>query len=146
MVFAGQEVRVGDAFTSWTTYTPTFLNVTLGTGATVTGKWRRVADFMILLRFQLTLGTGGSVTGNLGVTIPGGLSGEGTLRQTLPVWAFDSSASGYYSGVAVLQNGGGPNFDRFGGPSNTVGWNGTTPFTWASGDIIQGQGWVDVTT
>jgi len=98
------------------------------------------------VRASLTLGSTSSITGNLGLTIPGSLSAEGTTRQIMNAWAFDSSASGGYSGVALLQNGGGPNFDRFYGPSNTVGWNGSTPFTWASGDQIAVQGWVQVTT
>jgi hypothetical protein len=146
MASAGDIIRAGDFTTDWTTFTPTFTNFTVGNG-TVAGKWRRIADKMIFLRAQFTMGSTSAVTGNLGLTIPGGLSGEGaTLRQHLPIWGFDSSASGGFTGSAVLQSGGGTALDRFFGPTTSVGWTTATPITWATGDIVLIQGYLEVTT
>lgn len=146
MVFAGQEIRVNDAFGAWTSFTPTWVNFSLGNGSTA-GEWRRVADFMIFFRAMVTLGSTSSFSGSLGLTLPGSLSGEGSsMRQFVPVWGFDSSASGGFTGAAVLQSGGGANLDRFYGPTTSVGWNSTTPITWATSDIIEAQGWIRTTS
>lgn len=103
---------------------------------------------MIEFRAQLSLGTSPSITGFVGLVLPGGLSGDATsLRQFMPAWGFDSSASAGFPGIASLQTGGGANLDRFYGPATTsTGWNSTTPITWAVGDIFMVQGWLEVTT
>ena len=146
MVFAGQEVRVNDAFGAWTTFTPSWINLSVNNGSTA-GEWRRIADFMIFLRAQVTWGSTTAASGTIGLTLPGSLSGEGaSARQHMPIWGFDSSASGGFVGTAVLQSGGGTNLDRFYGPTVSAGWAATVPITWATGDIIELQGWIRTTS
>lgn len=148
MVFAGQEIRVNDSFGPLTTFTPSWINLTLGNGSTA-GEWRRMFDFMIWIRAQFTFGSTTSTSGPLGLTLPGSLSGEAsTVRQHVPIWAFDSSASQGFVGTAVLQSGGGANLDRFYGPTSSAGWqiSGGIPLAWASGDIILVEGMVRVTS
>lgn len=149
MVFAGQEIRVNDAFGAWTTFTPSWINISVGNGST-SGEWRRIADFMIFFRAQLTLGSTTSSSGSIGLTLPGSLSGEGaSIRQHVPIWAFDSSAGQGFVGTAVLQSGGGANLDRFYGPTASAGWQLTgtpVPLTWATSDIILLEGWIRTTS
>lgn len=146
MVYAGDIVRAGDVSSDWADFTPSFTNFTVGANGALAGRWRRISNKLIVFRAQLTLGAASSVGGTLGLTIPGSLSGEAAnLTQTVPTFAWDSSASTGYIGAAKLASGGGTALDRFYGPSSTL-WNATAPFTWATGDFLEVQGWLEVTT
>lgn len=148
MVYAGDIIRADDSSTDWADFTPSWTNLTVGNGS-VGGRWRRVGNKTIELRAQFTFGSTSSIGGNLGLTLPGGLSGEGsTLRQAVPAWLMDSSASSQWAvGLALLQAGGGTALDSLYGPTTAFArWNATNPITWANGDICLVQGFVEVTT
>ncbi|OHV42176.1 hypothetical protein BBK14_11175 [Parafrankia soli] len=145
MVLAGDLIRAEDAFTDWESFTASFTNFTLGNG-TRAGEWRRVGNETAELIAQFTFGSTSSISAGLGLTLPGGLSGDGSAhRQTVSAFAWDNSASAGYVGRAVLQSGGGTQLDRIYGPSGTQ-WNATTPFTWAVNDFLLIEGPVKVTT
>lgn len=137
--FAGNTIRAGDDFSAWTPFTPTFQGVTLGAGE-IAGFWRRAGTFSIDVHAYFRFGTGSAVT-TLGLTLPGGLSGDGSaMPQTLSACAFDSSANTGYAGFCKLADGGGTLMDRCYGPSS-LAWAAAVPFTWAANDwlLIEGN-------
>lgn len=130
---------------AWQTYTPTWTNVTLGTGSTVEGAYVK-AGRTVFWRAYLTIGTGGSVSGNVSVSLPvtaaagvatnlgapglaiyddftGGMYPGGFEYTTTTVrfFAFDSSAT--YAGRALL--------------------TAAIPFTWAVSDKIRCSGFYE---
>jgi len=136
--YAGNIIRAGDAFSGWTPFTPVFANVTVGAGQ-VSGYWRRVGTNSIDVHAIFVFGTGSAV-GTLGLTLPGGLSGDGTaFTQTMSAFAWDNSAATGYTGRIKLQAGGGTFMDRIYGPSS-VGWAATVPITWAANDFLLIEG------
>lgn len=67
---AGQILTAADMndIATWTTFTPSFTGVTLGTGSSNTGQYCRVND-ILFIRTKTILGTGGSFT-NPVLTVP----------------------------------------------------------------------------
>lgn len=67
---AGQILTAADLndIATWTTFTPSFTGVTLGTGALNTGQYCRVNN-ILFIRTKTILGTGGSFT-NPVLTVP----------------------------------------------------------------------------
>jgi hypothetical protein len=130
----------------WTAFTPTWTNVTLGTGPTHESAYMNAGNLYIV-RYSLTLGTGGALTGAPQASLPAGASfdgqysdfmriGWGSFVDASPVSAFIchmSPVSGDFSKVQFNLN-------------NTAGTyltgavaSATVPWTWASGDQIMGQ-------
>ncbi len=145
MVLAGNIVRASDSYTTWTTFTPTWLNITVGNGS-VGGRYRRVGSFTIEFRAQIVFGSTTSVTGTIGLTVPGGLTGEGaSTRQIIQAGAFDNSAPAGVTGLGLLQSGGGTSIDRFYGAVTNF-WGSGLPFTWATSDQLWCKGSLEVTT
>jgi hypothetical protein len=145
MVLAGNIVRASDAYTTWTTFTPTWLNITVGNGS-VGGRYRRVGSFTIEFRAQILFGSTTSVTGTIGLTVPGGLSGEGaSTRQIIQAGAFDNSGPTGIPAIGLLQSGGGTQIDRFYGAVSNF-WTSTVPWTWATSDQIWCKASLEVTT
>lgn len=75
---------------TWSSYTPTLTNVTLGTGSTTVARYFQLGK-LVFVQIQIILGTGGDVTGNIAISLPV------TARATQPVlWgmgvALDDSA------------------------------------------------------
>jgi hypothetical protein len=119
---------------AWTAYTPTFAGTTLGTGSVV-GAYQRVGR-TIFFRAWFALGSGSAVTGPVTVT--------------LPVTARDLAAR-VAAAFVVYEDGNGGNYAGWSRISSAetvmelyvigtagIGTNlsATSPFTWASGDII----------
>jgi hypothetical protein len=87
----------------WTSFTPTWNNVTLGTGALNSGFYARVGR-IVTGRVRLRLGTGGSVSGSVRFGYP--VSARSITAQT-PVGEavmLDASASRYYLGYTAVIN------------------------------------------
>jgi hypothetical protein len=64
---------------AWTAYSPTFTNVTLGTGSTLTARYIQIGK-LVHVMVQLVLGTSGAdVTGTVSMSLPV------TARATTPV-------------------------------------------------------------
>lgn len=130
------------AASDWVSFTPTFNNVTLGSGSASAGRWRRTGD-SVEVQFQLTLGTGGSFTGVAGVQLPVGLTADtaklaesnsmvmGTAR------AYDASATTSFNILC-----------RYTNVRTQIEWlahndvagdvDANSPFTWAVNDQISG--------
>ena len=120
---------IGPVDGAWSSFTPTWNNVTLGTGATSTGKWRYYnGDLEFIATF--VLGTGGSVTGNVSVDLPNSET-SAAIRQVGGSILCSLSGANHPGGV-------------FCGSSSTtanlyVGTNdvaASNPFTWAVGATL----------
>ena len=128
---------------SWTSWSPTLVNGTVGNG-TVTARYRILGGTMTF-HIQWVLGSTSTVGTNPKFLTPSAwrLHDATQLYVVSPAMAYDSSAATFYSGVAGA-------FDStdnvlstrliFG--SSTV--SATSPFTWASGDILAFSGSVEV--
>jgi hypothetical protein len=114
-------------------YTPTFANVTLGTGGTKYGRYLAFGKLCVGVG-GFTLGTGGVLTGTLTMTLP---FTAGTVGAD---WIFagrgyDASATVGVSGLGVILDG-----ETIGKNIVTIGnnfWAAATPFTWAAGDTFR---------
>jgi len=125
---------------TYTSYTPTFLNVTAGNGTT-TGAYCRVNNFVHYYG-SFTLGTTSAVTGAISIVLPINLNADmsTTFMAHGLCWYYDLSATTPYLGVtrynasvtsvfASTMNVGATY------PTGTNA-NATLPMTWATGDII----------
>jgi hypothetical protein len=138
----------GTPVTDWVSYTPTVSNITLGTGGTITGLWRRVGDTM---EFQSTvaLGTGGSFSTSAGHTLPIGYSVD-LNKLTSPddndvavgsATGIDISAATYWP--FVVEYTAARTQIEWSSPTGAV--SATVPWTWAAGDVIKSKGAVPIT-
>jgi hypothetical protein len=145
VVSAGDIVRASDGGTAETSFTPSFTNFTVGNGS-VAGSWRRIAKTgLIFFTAQFVMGSTSAVGGTLGLTVPGGLSGDGAVTtQVVSAWAWDNSLASMFGGGNKLAGGGGTALDRFYFAGTAA--NGTTPFTWAANDFLLVEGLLRVTT
>jgi hypothetical protein len=135
------KVAVGNTVLgTYTSYTPTFLNVTAGNGTT-TGAYCRVNN-LVHYYGSFTLGTTSAVTAGMSVNLPINLNADiATLRQTFGTASFyDLSALVTYAGVGMynasvtsmflmVHNAAGSYLQ----PQNA---NNVAPMTWATGDVI----------
>lgn len=140
----------GSPVTDWVSYTPTVNNITLGTGGTITGLWRRVGDTM---EFQSTiaLGTGGSFSTSAGHTLPIGYSVD-LNKLTSP--DDNDVAVGSATGIDISTSTYWPLVVEYTAARNQIEWNSptglgavsaTVPWTWAAGDVIKSKGAVPIT-
>jgi hypothetical protein len=130
---------------AWESYTPTFTNVTT-TGGTIDAKYV-AAGKLHIVRLKFTLGASSAVTGTPEFTLPNAVSMNAAYIGTLTIGAgtfFDvTPGDAYVSLVAPVT--GSANKARMLFQSitgTTVRFGGATassPFTWASGDILQCQ-------
>ncbi len=119
-----------------TDFTPSWTNLTLGTGGTTSGYYYRVGEFMHLFA-SVTFGTGGAITNSLEIAVPNSLTGAPISENKAigDAWYYDSSATQQADGSVVLGTTGHINFLSTAVSSGGV--NATVPWTWASGDIIR---------
>lgn len=116
-----------------TSYSPTFANVTLGTGGTKFGRYLAFGDLVVGVG-GFTLGTSASVTGIITMTLP---FTAGTVGAD---WIFagrgyDASLAVGASGLGVILDG-----ENIGKNVVTIGnnfWGAGTPWGWASGDTFR---------
>lgn len=129
---AGQVLTAAElnALGAWTTFTPTWTNLTVGNG-TVVGRYSQLND-IVFVNVELTWGSTTSASGNVGFAAPVGTP----LRVSSMSATFEDSGTRYYIGSAMnissLSR-----FDLFHTESGNTGIvNATNPFTWATGDDI----------
>ena len=141
---AAQLNSIGD----WTAYTPTWGNITLGSGgaaATNSAKYAEV-NGVVFVSGSLTFGSGTSITGNVSMTVPvtaaslntlaNGIlftfldenttthfMGRGRRNSTSAVYAYAYYAAGTYTSLIDISD-------------NTKPF----PSTWTTGDIISFSG------
>lgn len=137
MIQAGAKVDAGDfAFTSWT---PSWVDLTLGSGGTQTG-WYTNVNGLVNAQFYLVFGTSPSFGGaiNFALPVPANVTG---LAAALGSWVYRLSGTSHYTGTVSGWDGGGVSGSLAGAwtgsvPNGRVGTGTTTPTAPSSGNII----------
>ncbi len=111
-------------YDTWTSYTPSAINLTVGNG-TVVAKYKQIGRTMHVYT-QFTLGSTSTIGSDAGFGYP--VAGTSESRNGR-AWYYDASTATYYIGW-WSQSG----FFRYQGLFGVV--NATTPFTWATSDVI----------
>jgi hypothetical protein len=141
---AGQVLTAAElnAIGTWTTYTPTVANLTLGTGGSVTGRYA-VINKIAFLELVFTLGTGASASGQIQLGTPSGVApstlnffGRGLSRPT-------GAGTFYWHTLRTTFGAGGQVIlytDLTSTASTSLGsTSATVPATWASGGTFAGS-------
>lgn len=116
---------------SWTSYTPAWYNVTLGS-STRLGRFR-VVNGTVEVQAQLTLGTGFVVGSTVTVSLPRPINlsiGWPNLGECM----FSDAGTGYFAGWLRPNPTGVEAVLMADGTGNAVGTS--IPFTWAVGDVM----------
>jgi hypothetical protein len=119
---------------AWTSYTPTFTNITVGNG-TLVAKYNQIGKIMSV-RISFKLGSTSVVSnGGVIITLPG--TGQPDLYTTTNI-VYEDAGIGFYVGNAVVYG-----TDMYIGQIKTnatyaqhEGIGATTPFTWTTNDGI----------
>lgn len=118
-------------------YTPTWTNVTLGSGSTVSGTYNRSGGFCDF-NIYVILGTGGVLTGSVSVNLP--VAALSTTRNWAAVNLLQSGVNNY-NGIAeaVIAGTSMPIFNALVSASLIVAnsLSATNPWTWKAADQIQ---------
>jgi hypothetical protein len=130
-------------------YTPSWVNVTPGTGFLTPGTYRR-SNGMLDLHILMTLGTGGALTGQPTVALPSGITSGVAPRGTLAVGSVNTGVlrteglcESLSAGNTVLTPYVGLTSGTYLAQTNITG---TVPFTWAVGDQIEIVGRIPMQT
>ena len=98
MSLAGQYVRSSDV----ELWTPTWTNLSLGTGPTQEGYYFVSEDRAVTAHYHLIVGTGGSWSGTTSFTLPVTCI-TGTLDMAIGSFVYrDNSLTDFYAGTVVL--------------------------------------------
>ena len=122
---------------TWTSYTPTFTNLTVGNG-TIDAKYLRIDNKLVFVRFAFTFGSTSSIGGSVWLTLPSG----STATQFVPVVAwFNDTGTASYTGVAYTSV---SDTNIYLGAVKTdatyttvANLSSTIPHTWANTDTIR---------
>jgi hypothetical protein len=135
---------ISEVITPWTDYTPTFQNVTLGTGGIVYGRYSRMGKTVVGVA-GFRLGTSGNVTGQINMSLPSSADFSGTNFVGHAEWlgaarGSDVSASQRWAAVGRITDGDAGNLVQF-ATAGVGGWDANTPFDWgnpsaATGDLL----------
>lgn len=124
-----------NAIGTWTAWTPTLTNLTLGTGATSTHRYSQI-NKVIVFRSKIVLGTGGAIGGVFSMTLP--VNAYATHSVTAAVNLLNSGGSVHLG--AVTNNGVGTievqAISASGSYATMTQVTTGVPFTWDVGDII----------
>jgi len=147
---AGEVVTAADTNTylthtggAWTSYTPTFTNLTVGNG-TLVSMWFRSGRF-VAFKVKLTFGSTTSVSGAVTASLPVAYA-DGTELNLATGLLFDSSLP--VRVVALLSPATTTTvnvtaFDVTGTYGNGSALSSLVPFTWATGDIMLFSGFYE---
>lgn len=118
---------------TFSTYVPTLSGVTLGNG-TLVGEYTRHPDGLVLAGGRLTLGSTSSVTGTINIGLP--VAASSVWNNIYPVFG-RSMMQDISAGVLVFHDlTVASATSLLLRASNGTAAGPTTPFTWASGDIL----------
>lgn len=147
MPLAGDLIRASDAF-QLNTATPSFSNITLGSGAVSEIWWQQLGEMVMWgMRVEFAgspvWGPTLSVTMALPVTAYAG--GGGSLGGALGTWAARDSGTANYAGVVAIFDSGGVNATFSGAwdgssPKARIGVGSGVPFTLGAGDVLSASG------
>ena len=118
-----------------TAYTPTFTALTLGNG-TLTADFYRVQN-VVTVTVAVEFGSTTSISGDVVVTLPiARASAQGLRIATVQLNdpGIQNFAGALFFQTGVLTN---VNVRQLGTNSVIAGLTATTPFTWATGDVLQ---------
>jgi hypothetical protein len=124
---------------AWTSYTPTYANLTLGNG-TVVAAYKQYGK-MVVVRFVITLGSTSSV--GTAPTISHPVTGRTGMGNNIHVGSIDLADTGTANYKGVIRYAGTTSGGMFvegvaGTYSTLANITATIPHTWASTDIISG--------
>jgi hypothetical protein len=118
--------------TPWTTYTPTWNNLTVGNGVQV-ARYRYV-NGSLSFRGSLTWGTTTSASGNFTGVLPVSATADGV--ESVGIISVSDTGTANYVGVGYCTSSTAWTC-RFNGSGNGGLMNATNPMTWTSTDVIR---------
>jgi len=121
--------RVGDG--EWQSYTPTWVGLNLGSGATNVGKFTRIGN-TILAAGRVQLGTGGSASDLLTFTLPASIGGPDVATGANVIGRAYCPNGGAGQRDAYLIYGGSNNLVRLHVSLNDSRWGVGVPTAWAA--------------
>lgn len=125
--------------TTWTTYTPTLNNVTLGTGYTLSAAYAQIGK-TVVVQFYFALGSTSAITGDMNFSLPVNQASSNRSASVGTCVVTDSSPATRYPGTVLLSGTPGYAFIRVGNAAGTyltqVAVSSTVPMTWATADSI----------
>lgn len=122
---------------AWDSWTPSYTNMTAGTGPTVIAKYNQIGR-IVHFEFALTLGTTPSVSGLIGISSP-----VAAARSNIRIYGELVSAATAYVGYFTLATTGRFDVYAVGTGSTYAGFASTAagvPNTWVAGDAIRFSG------
>lgn len=124
---------------AWTTYTPTFTGLVLGTGGTSFLRYRTVGG-KVEVQFRFTFGTGGSWS-NPSIPLPSAVLASITPQfANLGRGSAATAAVFYETTIRYFDSTVGARiYDLTGSPLTFVAIGGAAPFTPASGNTLSGE-------
>lgn len=141
---AGDVLTAADlnAIGDWTSFTPSWTNVTLGASGSTNGKYAEVND-LVFYTAQFSLGGTGSVTGHVIMAPPVGTADSSTTYATShsgwvrPTGSTIWHAMGFSTGSAIFYYA----YVLTGSYANAAAVNATAPATWNSSGLGYFAGW-----
>lgn len=125
--------------TTWTTYTPTLNNVTLGSGYTLSAAYAQIGK-TVVVQFYFALGATSAITGDVNFSLPINQASSNRSASVGTCVVTDSSPATRYPGTVLLSGTPGYAFIRVGNAAGTyltqVAVSSTVPMTWATADSI----------
>ena len=126
--------------TTWTTYTPTLNNVTLGSGYTLSAAYAQIGK-TVVVQFYFALGATSAITGDINFSLPVNQASSNRSASVGTCVVTDASPATRYPGTVLLSGTPGYAFIRVGNASGTyltqVACSSSIPIaTWATNDSI----------
>lgn len=126
--------------TTWTTYTPTLNNVTLGSGYTLSAAYAQIGK-TVVVQFYFALGSTSAITGDINFSLPINQASSNRSASVGTCVVTDASPATRYPGTVLLSGTPGYAYIRVGNASGTyltqVACSSSVPIaTWAVNDSI----------
>lgn len=133
--YTGSSFQAAVPMGAWTSFTPSWTNLTPGSGATTVAKYRR-SGRAIDLRVRVTLGTSPTV-GDVRLTAPVTIASDyGSVMERLGV-GFATDANGSQHNVTVRYEGSNTlRIIYFTSTNVAAALSASAPFTWVQGDTL----------
>lgn len=127
------------SYLAWTAFTPSWTNLTPGSGATNAGAWTSIGK-TVMFRVRVTLGTSPSVGSGVSFVLPVNLHGgyHTGQRQVIGTASADDANGSGWPGVTVPFSAStvGARFINTGSGGIHSGITSSFPFTWVATDSL----------